>query len=246
MGPFVHACRFLPSLRRIRLVAGLFPAGALAGGIFVAPTDLDFGGVFAGEMASAPVFVVNVSNVPQTPDYAGGAPLDPINFGGSQNCGGRTLPPGGSCAFTYVFQPASAGPKNSSTNIGIDGTNYTITMAGTGLFPITLDRLFVNFGRVETGDVRERVVTVTNVSGVPQTPEYAGGAPLDPINFGGSQNCGGRTLPPAGHCEFTYSFQPASTGVQVTTTTITVDGRNFGVTLLGYATDDTVFANGFD
>ena len=43
-------------------------------------------------------------------------------------------------------------------------------------------------------------VTITNVSGLSQTPTFTGGAPLDATNFGFSQNCAGVTLPPGGTC----------------------------------------------
>jgi hypothetical protein len=217
----------------LALAAGLFPAAVMAGDFVVAPTDLEFGIVFVGEASSIAVVIVNASNVPQTPDFAGGAPFDPDNFGGSQNCAGVTLPPGGSCAFTYEFHPVSAGPKNSSTTIGINGVNYPITMAGIGLFPIAVGPLFLDFGNVVVGATRTKAVFFTNVSEVPQAPGFAGGAPFDPDNFGGSQNCAGVTLPPGGSCAFTYEFHPVSLGPITSFTTIGVDGENFDVTLIG-------------
>jgi uncharacterized repeat protein (TIGR01451 family) len=116
--------------------AGLPVSVAAAAGDFtVAPTALDFGSVALGETASLPVLITNVSSVSQTPNFAGGAPFDSTNFGGSQNCAGKTFAPGDSCTFTYQFQPTTVGPHSTSTTIGIDAENYGITMSGTGIEP---------------------------------------------------------------------------------------------------------------
>ena len=190
--------------------------------------------------------VANISDIAQTPDFAGGAPFDPENFGGSQNCAGLTLPPGGSCRFTYVFHPASAGSKSSGTTIGIDDANYSITMTGTGLFPIHVGPLFLDFGNVVVGGSRSLSVHFTNISGVPQTPSYAGGAPFDPVNFGGSQDRAGATLMPGASCEFTYEFRPVAFGLLTTSTGIQVDDESFGLTMVGIGVGDDIFADGFD
>ena len=236
------ARRRLPLLR---LVVALLPATALAGDFIVAPTDLQFGAVFVGAASSIGVVIFNASNVAQTPNFSGGAPFDANNFGGSQNCAGVPLPPGGSCRFTYVFHPASTGPKSTTAVIGIDNVDYPITMAGTGQFPITVGPLVLNFGNVAVGASRFLPVHITNISGVPQAPNYAGGAPLDPVNFGGSQDCAGVTLPPGGSCAFTYEFHPQSLGVLTTSTNFDVGGQTFNITLIGTSGDD-IFADGFD
>lgn len=228
------------------LLAGLLPATAMAGDFIVAPTDLAFGAVFVGDASSISVVIVNASNVAQTPNFAGGAPFDPENFGGSQDCAGVTLPPGGSCRFTYAFHPASTGPKSSGTTIGIDDANHSITMAGSGLFPIAVGPLFLDFGNVAVGASRSLPIHFTNISGVQQEPDYAGGAPFDPENFGGSQNCAGVTLPPGGGCTFTYEFHPLASGLLTTATSIQVDDQTFAVTLFGIGAGDDIFADGFD
>ena len=110
-------------------------AAAAAGDFTVAPTSLAFGSVDVGDTASLPVVITNVSSVSQTPSFAGGAPHDSANFGGSQNCVGKTFAPGDSCTFTYVFQPTTVGAHSTSTSIGIDAETYGITMSGTGVDP---------------------------------------------------------------------------------------------------------------
>jgi hypothetical protein len=242
----VDPSRSLLRSRPLLLAAALIPATVFADDFLVAPTDLEFGATFVGETSSISVVIINISGVTQTPNFAGGAPFDQDNFGGSQNCAGATFPPGASCEFTYEFHPVSTGPKSSSTTIGIDDADYTITMAGTGLFPIAVGPLVLDFGDVNVGDTATRSVTFMNISSVPQTPNYAGGAPNDPENFGGSQNCAGVTLPPGGSCQFTYEFHPVSSGPKITTTGIGVDDQDFTLTLFGNGTGDVIFGNGFD
>ena len=75
----------------------------------VAPTNLAFGSVPIGATGTLAVTITNTSGVAQTPNFAGGAPFDSTNFGGSQNCAGVALPAGGSCKFTYTFTPKTLG-----------------------------------------------------------------------------------------------------------------------------------------
>ena len=104
----------------------------------VAPTSLDFGPVGVGTTATREVVVTNVGGSTATPNFAGGAPTDPTNFGGSQNCAGVTLAPGQSCQFSYTFTPSATGVFTTSTTIDVDGTAFPITFTGVGVDPSTL------------------------------------------------------------------------------------------------------------
>jgi uncharacterized repeat protein (TIGR01451 family) len=108
---------------------------AASGDFTVAPTTLDFGSVALGETASLAVLITNVSSVSQSPNFSGGAPFDSVNFGGYQDCAGKTFAPGDTCSFTYQFHPTSLGLHSTTTTIGIDSENFAITMSGTGIEP---------------------------------------------------------------------------------------------------------------
>src|SRR5262245_45149898 len=54
----------------------------------VTPTSLDFGAVGIGTTASLDIVVTNDGGATGQPNFSGGAPNDPTNFGGSQNCAG--------------------------------------------------------------------------------------------------------------------------------------------------------------
>jgi hypothetical protein len=102
-------------------------------GFRVEPLSLDFGEVVLGTMGEIPITITNLTAASLQPNFSGGAPLDPANFGGSQNCAGKIFAPGDSCTFTYSFEPATLGPHDSSTRIGSDGVNAMITMKGCGI-----------------------------------------------------------------------------------------------------------------
>src|SRR5262245_10655299 len=59
-------------------------ASRMVSAFSVTPTNLDFGSIFVGATASIDVIVTNISGATQSPNFAGGAPFDPSNFGGSQ------------------------------------------------------------------------------------------------------------------------------------------------------------------
>ena len=107
-------------------------AQAAAGDFTVSPTTVDFGTVAVNVTKTIPVVIKNVSTTTQTPNFSGGAPNDPTNFGGSQNCAGVPLAAGGTCQFSYTFTPTSVGAKTSSTTIGIDSQTFAITFLGCG------------------------------------------------------------------------------------------------------------------
>jgi hypothetical protein len=102
-------------------------------GISVAPVSLDFGNVVLGTTGEIAVTFTNMTAGPLMPNYSGGAPLDANNFGGSQNCAGVALAAGASCQFTYTFSPTLLGPHDSSTTVGVDSDNVSITMKGCGI-----------------------------------------------------------------------------------------------------------------
>ena len=140
VGAFVVAC-----------AACLIPFAASAADFTVSPTNLVFGGVPLGATATVAVTITNTSGVSQTPNFSGGAPFDPVNFGGFQNCAGVPLAPGGSCQFTYQFHPTTLGAISSGTTVGINSENFSITMAGTGISAFSVAPTNLAFGSVLVG-----------------------------------------------------------------------------------------------
>ena len=201
------------------------------------PTTLSFASTYVGASASIDVVVTNVSSVEQpTISMAGGAAGDP-NFGGSQNCQGQTLAPGGTCEVTYTFQPQAEGPASASTNFTINGESFSVSMSGTGLYPFSVAPTDLSFPDTAVGETSSIPVVVTNISGVEQAAiSMAGGAAGDP-NFSGSQNCQGQTLAAGATCEVTYTFQPLSAGALSASTNFSINGKSFAITMSGTGVD---------
>lgn len=199
-------------------------SGAGVRPFLITPLSFDFGSVAVGTTsAGQTVTITNVSDGPQTLDLAGGAAGV---FGGVQNCQGRTLAPGESCQVTYEFTPTAAGATTDTTTLQVNGQTVNFDFAGTGgsgtdAFLVSPRRF--DFGHVAVGTASvEQTVTITNVSGTPQTVDLAGGAAGE---FGGVQNCQGRTLAPGESCQVTYQFTPADLGPHTDTTNLEINGQ---------------------
>ncbi len=207
-------------------------SGAGARAFLISPSSFDFGAVPVGSTAPGQVVTItNVSYSPQTLSLAGGGAGA---FGGVQNCQGRTLAPGESCQVTYEFSPTTAGPLTESTSLEVNGQVASFNFTGVGgtstdAFRITPRRF--DFGDVAVGAASaEQTVTITNVSGTSQTLNLAGGGADD---FGGVQNCQGRTLAPGESCQVTYRFSPTDLGPHSGTTTLEVNGQTTSFSFAG-------------
>jgi hypothetical protein len=78
-----------------------------------------------------------------------------------------------------------------------------------------------------------QIVTIRNVSGVPQVMSGAGGGAGV---FGGAQNCEGITLAPGRSCRMFYAFSPATTGWVSGSTNGTWNGQAFSLRFSGHGT----------
>ncbi|MDW4497964.1 choice-of-anchor D domain-containing protein [Sulfitobacter sp. D35] len=204
----------------------------------VSGTDLSFGHVYEGETSAVQtVNVTNVSDEIQSPSFAGGAPSG--DFSAVQNCAGGNILPGASCQFFYSFTPTAEGTASGVSSFSIDGEAYTVQLNGTGLDPLLVSPLSLDFGEVEVGQSSslQLISEITNVSGVTQTYSLAGGAPSG--GFGAVQNCAGGVLAPGASCQFFYSFSPTSAGAHVSQSVFSIDGKPVVIDLAGTGTGGT-------
>ncbi|MEZ5630335.1 MAG: IPTL-CTERM sorting domain-containing protein [Burkholderiaceae bacterium] len=203
----------------------------------IAPTTLNFGNVAVGATSDLVVTVTNVSGASQTlSSLAGGAPADGVNFGAVQNCAGITLAAGASCVLTYTFHPTSTGTKTTTTSFSVNGqSSGTINLNGVGIPAFTAAPTSLDFGVVTVGGTSSGIdVVVTNVSGASQVlSSVAGGAPADAANFGAVQNCAGITLAAGASCAFTYVFHPTTAGLLTSSTSFSINGQAFSISLRG-------------
>jgi hypothetical protein len=222
------------------ITAGLLVLAALAGAagashtpatqFLISPTRFDFGDVVVGETSpDQQVTVTNVSSSPTTVSMAGGAAGE---FGGFQDCQGRTLAPGDSCHISYQFTPSAAGPATGSTSGSVNGQAFAFDFRGQGVGPeflVTPTRF--EFGKVQVGTTSpNQTATVTNVSTAPVVVSMAGGAGGV---FGGFQDCQGRTLAPGDSCHISYQFTPSGPGAASGTTSGSINGQPFAFAFSG-------------
>jgi hypothetical protein len=202
----------------------------------VTPTRLDFGNVQVGTTsADQEVTVKNVGSGPVVVSMAGGAGGD---FGGFQDCQGKTLAVGDTCHITYQFTPPSAGPDSGSTSGSINGQSFAFDFRGTGLGPgsTPTSTFLISPTRFDFGDVLvgktspDQQVTVTNISSTSVIVSMAGGAGGD---FGGFQDCQGKTLAPGDSCHITYQFTPSAAGPDTGSTSGTINGQAFAFAFSG-------------
>jgi hypothetical protein len=215
-------------------------------------TTVNFGNVNVGNTASPiSVTLTNSGSDSFGPiNMFGGAPFTP-QFNASQSCQGITLAAGASCTVTYTFSPT--GPSSfsdtsaftiSETSSQVDGEDFSVSLTGVGVNPITAVPLSHDFGSVTVGTTSPPQATViSNTSAQNFGPiNMFGGAPFTP-QFNASQNCQGMTLPPGGTCSVTYSFSPTAPGVATDVSSFTISatasqsaGIDFSVALTGCGT----------
>jgi hypothetical protein len=97
--------------------------------------------------------------------------------------------------------------------------------------PFLITPTALAFGYVPIGSTSaSQTITITNVSGVPQTMSGAGGGAGV---FGGSQDCQGSTLAPGTSCHMFYAFSPTAQGFVHGSTNGTWNGQAFSLNFTG-------------
>lgn len=200
----------------------------------ISPTSIDFGQVRVGQSVQVPVTLTNTGTRPVVGDIAGGGAGA---FGGSQNCQGITIPVGGSCQLFYTFIPSAPGTVTGSTNGSLNGQQFSISFAGTGIAqnatlttPFRIVARALDFGDQQIGTSVTLQIDFTNISGAPIVGSIAGGGAGA---FGGSQNCQGVTIPAGGSCQLFYAFNPTVPGEVTGSTNGALNGQPFAITFRG-------------
>lgn len=195
----------------------------------VTNTTMDFGAVHLGETAAPQsVIITNISGTAQALSIAGGAAG---LFGGTTNCGVATLDAGASCVVSYAFSPTAPGAVTQATSLTLNGKNYAFDFLGQGLSPFLVSPLGFDFGDVALGGTSTvQSVLIRNISSVAQTLSLAGGAAG---LFGGTTDCSIASLLPDQSCRVSYAFTPGALGPLSGTTSLTLNGRNYGFSFTG-------------
>jgi hypothetical protein len=114
----------------------------------IAPTKVAFGNVPIGSSVTKTVDVKNVSGTSQVMSGVGGSAGI---FGGTQNCQGQTLAPGGSCEMFYAFAPTATGPVTGSASGSWNGQSFAFKFSATGTPQFKIAPTTLAFGGVALG-----------------------------------------------------------------------------------------------
>lgn len=200
----------------------------------VSPTTLVFPDTVVG--SSTPmqsVVLTNISSTALHPALAGGALIGRTDFASDgQTCG--VVPPGGTCAFRYHFAPTTLGDLTDHTTIGVDGTNYPITVTGTGITGVDVTPTTLRFPDTAVGtQSAPLVVTLTNITSQVLHPGIGGGSLTTGTDFVYDGEDCPDSLGPGQACRASYAFAPTSAGPHTDTATLMVSGTTVTITLLG-------------
>ena len=185
----------------------------------VSPLSLDFttAQVVGTTSALQKVTLQNKGSIPDTLSITTTG-----DFAVSHNCG-TTLAVGASCVANVVFSPTAPNTRTGSLVIIDNVGTQTVSLTGTGTI-VQLSNSKLNFGSVSIGNSKQKILTVTNVSGsVPVNLANISITGINAAEFSQSNNCPA-TLVPGSGCIVTLTLLPTSTGAKSATLAFEDDG----------------------
>jgi hypothetical protein len=131
----------------------------------------------------------------------------------------------------YAFTPSALGPVTGTTSGSWNGQIFNMSFSGNGIRRFSITPTSLDFGDVLVGTrAADQTVTITNVSSAAVVMSGAGGAAGQ---FGGSQDCQGKTLNPGQSCHMFYAFTPSLLGPVTGTTSGSWNGQTFNMAFSG-------------
>src|SRR5688572_27790300 len=221
---------------------------ALAKGLDLTPTSIDFGNVVVNATSGNQVATltsigaapVNISFLHGSSLCYGGPPAPPAICSGSQfNCAStcavpQALATGAQCSITSSFAPIALGPTSTTIYICDDagGNPRTLTLLGNGVAPppATISPPSHDFGSV-----------VVNATSAPQSFTVSNPGPLSitltPFNatppFQIISNTCGPTLPATSTCAVTVEYTPTALGASSGSVSSTASSGGVSAALAG-------------
>ena len=211
-----------PNSPQIVTLSGTGSSGA---SISLSTTSINFGHVSDGTTsAQSSITVTNTGNATVTFSSIALTGTNAANFNESDNCV-PSLAQGNSCTINVTFSPTAAGSYSAAVTLTDNAVNspQTVTLAGTGVVPVTLSVSSISFGTVLVGSNKVATpVTLTNQMSVALT-----GITVAVTGTGFSQvNTCGTTVPAGGTCSITVTFTPTASGTSTGTLSITDSANN--------------------
>jgi hypothetical protein len=138
---------------------------------------------------------------------------------------GSTLTAKSSCTFAVSFNPTATGSRSASLTITDSpdpNSPHSISLAGTGLVPVTVSVTNVAFGSVKGGNTSTaKTVTVTNKqAGAISLSGAIGGTNAGDFAITAASTCGS-SLAANSSCKYSLTFAPSAKGSRSGSLTIT-------------------------
>ncbi len=204
------------------------PQSVALSGVGVAPVTLsasalNFGTVMVKSSSTAPpVTLFNNQNVALNNiviTIVGSAAYTQVN-----TCG-TSIPALSQCTITVTFAPTASGAQAATVNIADSATNspQTISLSGTGQFPVTLNPTSLNFGNQTVGITSSpKTTTVVNHQKVTLNFTSITITGKNASDFAQTNTCG-NSLPAGGKCTVSVTFTPTAKGSRIASLTLTDD-----------------------
>lgn len=189
--------------------------------VTLSTTSLSFGAVLVGSSATAPaVTLTNNQTVSLTNISISvtGAAFSQVNTCGS------SIGPGAHCTITVTFTPTTSGSQTGSVNISDSASNspQTISLKGSGVFPVTLTPATLAFGNETVGSTSAaKTETVTNNQKVALDITSITITGANASNFTQTGTTCGSTLSAGAKCTITLTFTPSAKGARSATLKLT-------------------------
>jgi hypothetical protein len=227
-GPYSASLDVQDSTNTVSGSTGLAGNGTGSASVSVSPDPFNFGDLKVGSPAVSHQFTVknNGNLVLSIPD--GGISVTGAGFTkGTDGCNNTIIIVGGSCTFTVLFDPGSAGPKSGLASITSNDPNSPmgVSLSGNGTVPVASLPASISFAS-PIGTPQQKTVTLTNTGdanlvitglvGLSGDPEFA----KDTVS---PSNCGDHTLAPGGSCNVVIDFTPSDTASKSATLTFNDD-----------------------
>jgi len=188
--------------------------------ISLSTSSINFGNqAYGTTSAASPITVSNTGTTSVTFTSIAVTGTNVANFGQSNNCG-STLAVGGTCTINATFSPSAATTYSAAVTLTDNAGNspQSVTLAGTGVAPVTLSATSLGFGMVLVDNTSTApAVTLTNVMPVALTgiSIVASGTGYAQTNTCGTSIAAGKT------CKISVTFAPTVAGAQSGSVTIT-------------------------
>jgi centrosomal CEP192-like protein len=203
--------------------------------ISLSTSSINFGNLAYGT-TSAPSQIVVTNNGAMTISFTsiGLTGANTANFGQSNNCG-TSLTVGNSCTINVTFSPTAAASYSAAVTLTDNAANspQSVSLAGTGIVPVTLSATSLGFGMVLIGNSSNApAVTLTN-----QMSSALTGITVAITGTGYTQtNTCGTSIAAGGQCKIFVTFTPTVVGAQAGSVTITDSAANSPQTITLTAT----------